>query len=93
MESTQTVLTAAHCAKTIILASSHGSVILRQCTKRLIPVSIEFMAQIMEVSSDRLVPESASSAFGEIWKAFLGLFNSVGTSKRMFPFLSSAVLI
>lgn len=70
-------LTAAHCAKTLIVASTSGSVLLRQCTKLLLPSLIEYIAKISPQVNDGTVGETHSAAVGEVWKAFSAFFDSV----------------
>jgi hypothetical protein len=77
------VLTAAHCAKTLILAASSGNPTLLQCTKVLMPALIEYLISIAGLLDDGTVSDYRVSALGEIWKAFLGFFGSVNDSQRM----------
>jgi hypothetical protein len=67
-------LTAAHCAKTLILASSSGSPSLRQCVRLLIPGLIEFVAKMAPAIHDGSIIESHAAAVGEVWRAFAALF-------------------
>jgi len=68
-------LTAAHCAKTLILASSSGSPTLRQCVRLLIPGLIEFVAKMDPAAiHDGSIIESHAAAVGEVWRAFAALF-------------------
>ena len=76
------VLTAAHCAKTLILAASSGNPTLLQCTKMLMPALVEYIASVAESLGDGTVSEDHVSVLGEIWKAFLGFFGSVTDSQR-----------
>jgi len=68
-------LTAAHCAKTLILASSSGSPTLRQCVRLLIPGVVEFVAKMAPAIHDGSIIESHAAAVGEVWRAFAALFS------------------
>lgn len=81
---TKTSLTAAHCAKTIIAASSSGNVMLRQCAKSLLPALIEYIAKIAPAVDDGSISEQHMTAIGEVWKAFSALFTSVPEDQREF---------
>jgi len=72
----KTSLTAAHCSKTLILASSSGSPMLRQCARLLIPGLVEFIAKMVPSVHDETVSESQAASIGEVWKAFAALFTS-----------------
>jgi HEAT repeat-containing protein 5 len=77
------VLTAAHCAKTLILAASSKNPTLLQCTKMLMPALIEYVISIAGSLGGSAVSEYHVTTLGEIWKAFLGFFGSVNDSQRM----------
>lgn len=72
----QTLLTAAHCAKTLVLSSSSGSPILRQCARLLIPGLIEFIAKMAPLIHDGSISEAQGAAIGEVWKAFAALLTA-----------------
>jgi hypothetical protein len=73
----QSVLTAAHCAKTLILASSSGSVVLHYCAKTLVPAMIEYILKIVPCIVNVTTSDFHTSAIGEIWKALSTLFTYV----------------
>ncbi|PCH43056.1 ARM repeat-containing protein [Wolfiporia cocos MD-104 SS10] len=72
-------LTAAHCTKTLILASTSGHAALRQCAKRLLPGMIECLAKI--AASDKGLDQQVA-IIGEIFKAFAALFASLPEELR-----------
>jgi HEAT repeat-containing protein 5 len=80
-------LTAAHCAKTLIVAAGTGNVLLRQCTKFLIPGLIEYIAKVSPAVADGSVSETSLSAISEVWKAFASFFNSTPEALREFLIL------
>lgn len=69
-------LTAAHCAKTLIAASSAGSPVLRQCVRLLIPGLVQFVAKMTPYVHDNKLTEIQLAAIGEIWKAFATFFSA-----------------
>ncbi|KAF8998676.1 armadillo-type protein [Cyathus striatus] len=75
-------LTAAHCAKTLVLASAAGNSILRQCTRLLLPGLVEFLAKMSPLVHDGSITEAHVTAIGEVWKALSGFFSSVGEDHR-----------
>jgi len=75
-------LTAAHCAKTLILASSSGNPTLRQCSRLLVPGLIEFVAKMAHLIHDGTVTETMAAAISEVWKAFTALFSSTAEEYR-----------
>ena len=66
-------LTAAHCAKTLVIASIVGSPSLRQCARLLLPGMIESVAK---VAIQDEATETRVQIVAEIWKAFAALFTS-----------------
>ena len=78
----QLSLTMAHCAKTLILASSSGSSTLRQCTRLLIPGLIEFTAQIVPFVHEGTITEGQATSISEVWKAFAALHTSTPENLR-----------
>ena len=74
-------LTAAHCSKTLIVASSAGSPVLRECTKQLLPGLVEFIAKMV---NDGAIGEARVAAIGEVWKAFSTFFSSIPENQRTF---------
>ncbi|KAH9922323.1 clathrin-coated vesicle protein [Epithele typhae] len=75
-------LTAAHCAKTLIMTSTSGNPILRQCTRLLIPGLVECLARAAGSSDEASPPERVMATVGEINKAFSALFLSLGEDTR-----------
>lgn len=75
-------LTAAQCSKTLIVASSTGNYLLRQCTRLLIPALVEFIGRVAPSVHDGSITESQTIAVTEIWKAFSTFFASVAEEKR-----------
>ncbi|PPQ91330.1 hypothetical protein CVT25_003770 [Psilocybe cyanescens] len=75
-------LTAAHCAKTLLLASSSGNGMLLQCARLLIPGLIEFIAKMAPLVHDGSLSEAQSAAINEVWKAFTTLFTSTAEENR-----------
>ncbi|KAJ6560948.1 clathrin-coated vesicle protein [Mycena sp. CBHHK59/15] len=58
-------LPAAHCAKTLIVASTSGNAMLRQCAKMLIPGLIEYIAKMAPLVNDGSITEPHTAAIGE----------------------------
>ncbi|KAI0668842.1 ARM repeat-containing protein [Trametes maxima] len=70
-------LTAAHCAKTLLMASTSGNPVLKQCARLLLPGLVECLAKAAAWSDDATPPEQALAAVGEIHKALSALFLSL----------------
>ncbi|KAF8904140.1 clathrin-coated vesicle protein [Gymnopilus junonius] len=81
-DSDEMSLTAAHCTKTLIMASASGNAMLRQCTRLLIPGLIEFIAKMSPLVHDGDLSESQSAAISEVWKGFGALFTSTVEENR-----------
>lgn len=79
-------LTAAHCAKTLITASASGSVMLRQCTKTLLPGMVEYVAKVAGMAGEEAALQSHLPAVGEIIKAFGTLFTTIPEDLRVRAF-------
>lgn len=75
-------LPAAHCAKTLIMASTTGNAMLQQCARMLFPGLIEFIAKMAPLVSDGSITEPHAAAVGEVWKAFSAFFSSVSEDQR-----------
>ncbi|KAF4622079.1 hypothetical protein D9613_008980 [Agrocybe pediades] len=76
-------LTAAHCSKTLILASTSGqNGMLRQCARLLIPGLIEFVAKMAPLVHDGTIKDLQSAAIAEVWKGFAALFGWVTEENR-----------
>ena len=91
----QTSLTAAHCAKTLILSSSSGSPTLRQCARLLIPGLIEFIAKMAPLLHDGSISDAQGAAIGEVWKAFTALLTATAEEHRecIYTHLSEDLLL
>ncbi|KAI0303661.1 armadillo-type protein [Multifurca ochricompacta] len=76
-------LTAAHCAKTLITASASGSVMLRQCIRRLLPGMVEYIAKVAGMTADDAALQGHLPAVSEIIKAFGLLFNNISEDLRV----------
>ena len=72
---------AAHCAKTLVLASTSNSPALQHATKLLLPGMIECIAHIAALDDERSY-DRRSQIVGEIWKAFAALFASAAEDRR-----------
>ncbi|THG96188.1 hypothetical protein EW026_g5595, partial [Hermanssonia centrifuga] len=77
-------ITAAHCAKTLIIASTLGNRSLRNCVKLLLPGMIECIAKIV-AGDENETPDLRTQIVGEIWKAFSALFSSTPEDLREPP--------
>ncbi|KAF8206326.1 armadillo-type protein [Mycena galopus ATCC 62051] len=75
-------LPAAHCAKTLIVASTSGNATLQQCARMLIPGLIEYIAKMAPLVSDGSITDPHAAAIGEVWKAFSAFFSSVPEAHR-----------
>lgn len=78
----QVSLTAAHCAKTLIIAAASGNQLLRQCPRLLMPGLIEFVAQSAGMVEGGTLPDTRLAALNEVWKAFSLFFTSVPEDLR-----------
>lgn len=85
-------ITAAHCSRTLIAASIHGSPALRQCAKLLLPGLIECIAKIA-VSEENDALERHSQILGETFKAFSALFTSTPDDKSKVVYSLNALLL
>ncbi|EAU90073.2 clathrin-coated vesicle protein [Coprinopsis cinerea okayama7 len=70
----ETSLTAAHCAKTLIMAASAGNPTLRQCVKLLIPGLVQYIAKMAPHVHEGTLTDVHLAGIGEIWKAFAAFF-------------------
>jgi hypothetical protein len=73
-------LAAAHCAKTLIVASTSGNRTLRQCSRLLMPSLIEYIAKVPSPDDPEL--EVQIAGLSEVWKAFSVFFSSVSDLDR-----------
>lgn len=78
-------LTAAHCAKTLVIASAIGSPSLQQCSRLLLPGMIECIAKIAALEGESTGMRTQIVA--EIWRAFAALFSSSSEENREDPCL------
>ncbi|TFY58733.1 hypothetical protein EVJ58_g6238 [Rhodofomes roseus] len=74
-------LTAAHCAKTLILASTSGNAALRHCAKHLLPGMVECLAKIAASIADDATDSQLAMA-DEIFKALTALISSLPEELR-----------
>ena len=72
---------AAHCAKTLTMASTSGNPVLQRTARLLLPGMIECVAKIAVISDDASY-ERRSQIIGEIWKAFAALYASASEELR-----------
>ena len=75
-------LTAAHCSKTLIAASSLGSPVLAECTRQVLPGLVEFIAKMAPLLNDGNISDARTAAVGEVWKAFSAFFSSIPENQR-----------
>ena len=73
---------AAHCAKTLTIASTAGSPTLQRAARLLLPSMIECVAHVA-VQDDEASQDRRVQIVGEIWKAFGALFASTSEELRM----------
>ncbi len=85
-------ITAAHCAKTLIIASTLGNPSLRNCVKLLLPGMIECIAKIV-AGDENETPDLRTQIVGEIWKAFSALFSSTPEDLREYPSIISQSIV
>jgi len=57
-------------------------VLLKECTKLLIPGLIEYIARLAPMVNDGSIPDSHAAGIGEVWKAFSAFFASVAEEHR-----------
>ncbi|KAF8630604.1 hypothetical protein AX15_002831 [Amanita polypyramis BW_CC] len=82
LEGDDVPLTAAHCSKTLIAASSLGNPVLHECTKQLLPGLVEFVAKMAPLVNDGSISEARVAAISEVWKAFSAFFSSIPENQR-----------
>ncbi|PPQ99633.1 hypothetical protein CVT24_005211, partial [Panaeolus cyanescens] len=82
LDGDETSLTAAHCCKTLILASSGGNPTLVQCVRLLLPGLVEFVAKMVPSVRDGSLSEQQSASLSEVWKAFSSLLSSSTEENR-----------
>ena len=75
-------LTAAHCAKTLVVASATGNPTLLHVTRLLIPGLIEYIAKMAPLVHEGSISEPHVAAVGEVWKAFSAFFASIPEHHR-----------
>ncbi|KAL5476373.1 hypothetical protein ACEPAI_3473 [Sanghuangporus weigelae] len=69
-------LTAAHCAKTIVMAGASGNAVLKYCTRLLLPGMIEHIASVAARADDTPAQDSQLKGLDEILKALSAFFSS-----------------
>ncbi|KAI0742742.1 clathrin-coated vesicle protein [Daedaleopsis nitida] len=82
VEGSEVSLTAAHCAKTLVMASTSGNPVLRQCARLLLPGLVECLAKAAASSDEPNPPERMLATVGEINKALSALFMSLTEELR-----------
>ncbi|KAF8648973.1 hypothetical protein AX16_006087 [Volvariella volvacea WC 439] len=82
LESDEISITAVHCAKTLVVASTAGNLLLRQCAKLLFPGLIEYMAKMAPQVHENTLSESQATGVSEVWKAFSAFFGAVPEEHR-----------
>ncbi|KAG6906802.1 hypothetical protein DXG01_012050 [Tephrocybe rancida] len=83
LDSGELSLTAAHCARTLVAASTAGNAMLHQCVRLLIPGLIEYIAKVAPLVHDGSITEPQVTAVGEVWKAFSAFFSSTPEPHRV----------
>ncbi|KAG5643615.1 hypothetical protein DXG03_000582 [Asterophora parasitica] len=83
LESSELSLTAAHCAKTLIVASTTGNAVLHHCARLLIPGLIEYVAKMAPLVHEGSIAEAQVAAVGEVWKAFSAFFTAIAEAHRV----------
>lgn len=78
----QVSLTAVHCAKTLIVAASTGNLMLRHCTKMLLPGLVEYVARIATALADGGATDKDIAGASEVIKAFAAFFAVVPPDQR-----------
>jgi len=79
VEADEMALTAAHCTKTLIVASTSGNAALRQCSRLLLPGMVECLINLAASSAET---EQQLAVVGEIFKAFSTLVSSLSDDLR-----------
>ena len=82
----QISLTAAHCAKTLIIAGSAGNPLFQYCTKHLIPGVVDYLAAVAALADDPNAQEAHVNAVEELLKAFSAFFMSTGDEFRSYSY-------
>ncbi|KAH0586658.1 hypothetical protein H2248_007874 [Termitomyces sp. 'cryptogamus'] len=83
LDSGELSLTAAHCAKTLVVASSAGNPMLHHCARLLISGLVEYVAKMAPLVHDGIITEAQVTAIGEVWKAFSTFFSSTPEAHRV----------
>ncbi|KAG6888099.1 hypothetical protein C0995_010705, partial [Termitomyces sp. Mi166 len=83
LDSSELSLTAAHCAKTLVVASSTGNPMLHHCVRLLVPGLVEYVAKMAPLVHDGTITEAQITAIGEVWKAFSAFFSSTPEAHRV----------
>ncbi|GJJ09041.1 hypothetical protein Clacol_003263 [Clathrus columnatus] len=82
LESDETSLTSAHCAKTLVATASSGNPVLQYCVKLLVPGMITFIANAAALSDAPEKQKLHTSALEEILKALASLLPAVPETSR-----------
>ena len=76
-------MTAAYCAKTLILAAASGNKMLNHCIKLLLPGLIEYVASVAASVNEQASQDALVKGTDEILKAFAAFFVSIPDEFRM----------
>ena len=76
-------MTAAYCAKTLILAAASGNKMLNHCIKLLLPGLIEYVASVAASANEQASQDALVKGTDEILKAFAAFFVSTPDEFRM----------
>ncbi|TFK25105.1 clathrin-coated vesicle protein [Coprinopsis marcescibilis] len=82
VEGDELSLTAAHCAKTLVMAASVGNPTLRQCVRLLIPGLVQYIARIASHVHENTLTDLQLVGVGEIWKAFAAFFTATADEQK-----------
>ncbi|TFK60204.1 clathrin-coated vesicle protein [Pluteus cervinus] len=82
LEKDDSSLTAVHCAKTLVMASTTGNPLLQRCARSLLPGLIEYIVKIAPLLHDNTITEAQTTGVTEVWKAFAALYASVPEEHR-----------
>lgn len=91
----QISITAAHCAKTVMLSATSGNQKLLHCVKLLMPGMIHYIAHTAAVVASAEVPENTATVQGveEVLKAFVTFFESAPQEHRPSILLDVSVYV
>jgi hypothetical protein len=76
-DNSQISLTAAQCAKTVIVAALSGNPVLCQCSKILVPVLVEYILKVTTQKLHKNCDDTQYLVLDEIWKSFMAILGSI----------------